>query len=155
MGGNPVRTIFGMVLVLSACLGCATAPPRDVGDLLNETRSNEVAAFAKNRGEMRVSGVVTATGLDQFTQVVGTGVPLGFGLATVAARQQTVIYPYVSLAGQRGNPYDLVRCYFAPSQAAEVGRVTRGARLVIRGHFDQYARQPPALTLILSSCTIE
>lgn len=152
-----MKSIGTMVLLLSSFLGCATAPPpRDVGDLLNEARANEVAAFAKNRGQrLRAVGVVTATGLDQFTQVATSGVYWGFGLATTQAGQVAVVYPYVAMAGAAGNPYDLVRCYFAPSRAAEVGRVTRGTRLVVHGIFDQYAHQPPALTLILSSCMIE
>ena len=147
-----MKEVRRMVLLLAAIMGCATAPPRDVGDLLSEARANEVAAFGKNRTQrLRVTGVVAATGLDQYLSAVARTNGLGY----IEATQQAVTYPYLLLSGQSGSPYDMVRCYFASASAEEVGRVTRGTRLVVRGTFDQYFHQPPVLTLVLNSCDIE
>jgi hypothetical protein len=152
--GRNVSTSLGPALIaaMTIATGCATGPAHDVAPLLEEARRNEVAAYGKYRDhDIRVTGVVVQTGLDQSTQVVAD-----YGVyGAVTARRENTIHPFIMLGDAARASGDAVRCYFAADEAAEIGKVTRGSRLILRGTFHQYAHDGARLLLVLSACARE
>ena len=125
--------------------------------LLNEARQNEVAAFAKYKGEtLRVDGVAVHTGIDHFEHVVADGYGMGYGYGVgLSARRVFVAYPFVVLGDAGGKSADLVKCYFGTDDAEAVGRLNPGMRMILRGRFNQYVRDAGRLILMLGECSIE
>ena len=114
-----------------------------------------MAAFAKHKGEeLRVDGVAIHTGIDHFTHVVAEGYGMGYGV-DLTARSVLVAYPYVVLADAGGKSVDLIKCYFSTDDAAAVGRVNPGTKMILRGRFNQYVHDVGRLVLMLSECEIE
>jgi len=134
---------------------CATAPPIGVAPLLNESRQNEIAAYAKNRDHnLSVVGVVLQTGMDAYSRVVAEG--YGFGWAvSVSAHQELEHYPYVFLGDDRTPSPDMLKCLFSTDDANTVGGIRPGMMIRLRGRFHQYVHEPGRIVMVLSDCSLQ
>jgi hypothetical protein len=142
---------ISFLAAISACVGCAPGPIRDLAPLVDEGRQNEVAATAKYREEeIRVRGVVGQTGLDNFSHIV-----VGNDGFSLAARSVQTTYPYVLLHSETSNVPSSVKCYFSESEMDTVGKLAKGSRQIITGRFQQYMRNGESVTLVLRDCSLD
>jgi hypothetical protein len=142
------------VLVLLSMAACASRNAVGVGALVAEGRANELQATADYRGQnLRVSGVVTRTGIKHVERLVGEGTPTFYG-ATVTVSRSQVGYPYLYLVDARTSPNaGQLLCFFLPDALGDVAHVRAGESVTVRGDFQQYSEG--GATIVLQDCQLE
>jgi hypothetical protein len=141
-------------LVLLSMTACVPRNAVGVGALVAEGRANELQATADYRGQnLRVTGVVTRTGIKRVERLVGEGTPTFYG-ATVTVSRSQVGYPYLyAIDGRAGPNAGQLLCFFLPDALGDVAHVRAGESVTVRGEFQQYS--DGGATIVLQDCQLD
>ena len=117
-------------------MGCAAQRVAIVELVAAGQRNQFKALDTYERKWLDVSGTVESMGIQGFNVVKAENPAFTWGQVT--ARSVREDYPYVVLVAREGTTVNRLLCYFEKDDRSEVGELTVGRPVVLRGSFQRY-----------------
>lgn len=152
------RWLGNASLIATCLLACApTTPAVHVGAMLQDVRTNELAALAKYKDtRLLLGGVVLASGARRVEKLRAEhSYPSVWGGWSSELKSTAEHYPYVYIAGPDGPGQGVVLCYFSPDDVEQVSLLTRGTNVEVSGVFQEPAHTSRGLEVVFYACEVE
>ena len=157
--GSLARGWLGALLLLGPS-GCAKQ--ETISALSANARASELRAYGDYRGErLRITAIVTGTGLKKVTRETGTATGsaistgmVSFGSAEWQTGKKMTGFPYMmGRDPQRSEADGQLLCFFFPEDIKDVAALTPGVEVRIVGEFQEFTEG--GHRIVMNSCELE